>query len=53
MKNDKPHRIPLTFKNTPEDDELYYWLKRKSSKSGFIKDILFKIMKEEKSTGNK
>lgn len=32
--------IGLSFKNTPEDVELYSWIVSHSNKSGFIKDIL-------------
>ncbi|MBU3186625.1 hypothetical protein [Clostridium estertheticum] len=32
--------IGLSFKNTPEDIELYKWIISHSNKSGFIKDIL-------------
>lgn len=39
--------IPLSFKSTEEDIQLYKWLKSKSSTSGFIKDILRKEMNNE------
>ena len=32
--------IGLSFKNTPEDVELYEWIITHSGKSAFIKDIL-------------
>ena len=32
--------IGLSFKNTPEDIELYKWIISHSNKSGFIKDTL-------------
>lgn len=40
--------IPLSFKDTEEDEELKAWLMTKSNRSGFIKDILKKTMIEEK-----
>ncbi|EOR27398.1 hypothetical protein A500_04626 [Clostridium sartagoforme AAU1] len=33
-------RIVVNFKNTPEDIELYNKLKKRSSISGYIKDVL-------------
>ncbi len=39
--------IALSFKNTPEDTELYKWIISHSNRSGFIKDILKKEMKGE------
>jgi len=33
-------RIVINFKNTPEDIELYNELKKHSSMSGYIKDVL-------------
>ena len=33
-------RIVINFKNTPEDIELYRKLKKHSSISGYIKDVL-------------
>lgn len=33
-------RIVINFKNTPEDIELYKELKKHSSISGYVKDIL-------------
>lgn len=38
--SDKPLIIPVSFKNTIEDIELYNWVVSHSNKSGFIKDIL-------------
>lgn len=38
----------ISYKNTPEDIELKEWLNTKSGKSAFIKDVLRKVMKEEK-----
>lgn len=32
--------IALSFKNTPEDIELYTWITSHSNMSGFIKDTL-------------
>lgn len=46
-----PKTIPLSFKSTEDDIQLYKWLKSKSSASGFIKDILRKAM--EKESNNK
>jgi len=37
--------IALSFKDNPEDMELYKWIKSHSNLSGFIKDIL-KTVKE-------
>ncbi|SCJ51383.1 Uncharacterised protein [uncultured Clostridium sp.] len=46
-------RIVINFKNTPEDIKLYEELKRHSSISGYIKDILKGITtKEEKKETN-
>lgn len=46
-------RIVINFKNTPEDIKLYEKLKRHSSISGYIKDILKGITtKEEKKETN-
>lgn len=46
-------RIVINFKNTPEDIKLYEELKRHSSISGYIKDILKGITtKEEKKEIN-
>ncbi len=45
--------IPLSFKNSPEDKELKEWLMTKSNRSGFIKDVLRKIMIEEKTKEEK
>ncbi len=40
--------IGLSFKDTPEDIELYEWIKSHSNLSGFIKDIL-RAAKENES----
>lgn len=40
-------RIVINFKNTPEDIKLYEELKRHSSISGYIKDILKGIITKE------
>ena len=45
--------IPLSFKDTGEDEELKAWLMTKSNRSGFIKDILRKTMIEEKTKEEK
>lgn len=46
-------RIVINFKNTPEDIKLYQELKKHSSISGYIKDILKGIItKEEKKETN-
>lgn len=46
-------RIVINFKNTPEDIKLYEDLKRHSSISGYIKDILKGIItKDEKKETN-
>ena len=39
--------IGLSFKNTPEDIELYEWIKSHSNQSGFIKDILRAVKDNE------
>jgi hypothetical protein len=49
MKNNPPLVIPLSFKNTQEDIELYNWISKHSNKSGFIKDILKQIKSKELS----
>lgn len=41
-------RILLNFKNTEEEIELYEFLKSKSSRSGYIKDVLKEKMAEQK-----
>lgn len=41
--SDKPLIIPVSFKNTIEDIELYNWVVSHSNKSGFIKDILKRV----------
>ena len=46
-------RIIINFKNTPEEIQLYNELKKHSSISGYIKDILKGITtKEEKKETN-
>lgn len=40
--------IGLSFKDTPEDMELYEWIKTHSNLSGFIKDTL-RAVKEKDS----
>jgi nitroimidazol reductase NimA-like FMN-containing flavoprotein (pyridoxamine 5'-phosphate oxidase superfamily) len=52
MKNNTPLIIPLSFKNTQEDIELYNWISKHSNKSGFIKDILKQNMKAELTKNN-
>lgn len=47
MKNKNPLIIPLSFKNTQEDIELYNWICKKQYKSTYIKMVLTQIMKEE------
>lgn len=52
MNNDKIKPIPLTFKNNAEEIELYKWIKEKSKivgQANFIKDVLYKKMKEDKA----
>lgn len=44
-------RIVINFKNTPEDIKLYEELKRHSSISGYIKDILKGITTKEEKKG--
>lgn len=47
------NKIPLTFKNTKEELDLYNWIKEKSKILGqgnFIKDILYKEMLSDKAT---
>lgn len=39
--------IHVSFKENVKDLELYNWLINKSSKSGFIKDVLRAEMKKE------
>lgn len=39
--------IAVSFKNTPEDIELYTWIASHSNMSGFIKDILKREMNGE------
>lgn len=40
--------IAVSFKNTPEDKELYEWIISHSNMSGFVKDILREVKKGEK-----
>jgi hypothetical protein len=47
MKSNSPLIIPLSFKNTQEDIELYNWITKHSNKSGFIKDILNQFRSKE------
>jgi hypothetical protein len=47
MKENKPIIIYLSFKNDLEDVFLFNFIAKHSNKSGFIKDILRKAMKEE------
>jgi hypothetical protein len=47
MKNNSSLIIPLSFKNTQEDIELYNWISKHSNKSGFIKDILKQVRSKE------
>jgi hypothetical protein len=44
--------IALSFKNTPEDTELYTWITSHSNMSGFIKDTL-RAVKINESNGPK
>ena len=47
-----PDKIPLSFKNTEEEQELLNWIKEKSKILGqgnFIKDILYKEMLKDKA----
>jgi hypothetical protein len=39
--------IGLSFKDTPEDIELYGWIKSHSNLSGFIKDTLRAVKENE------
>lgn len=45
----KTLKITVSFKNTADEIELYAWLTEKSSYSGYLKDILKREMKKEKS----
>jgi len=46
--------IALSFKNTPEDIDLYEWIIAHSNLSGFIKDILKTVKGNEiPKMGNK
>lgn len=45
-------RIVINFKNTPEDIELYRKLKKHSSLSGYIKDVLKGITDNEVNSSN-
>lgn len=49
MKEKTPVVIPLSFKNTQEDIELYNWISKHSNKSGFVKDILKQVKSRELS----
>lgn len=47
-----PDKIPISFKNTLEEQELLNWIKEKSKILGqgnFIKDILYKEMLKDKA----
>jgi hypothetical protein len=46
-------RIIINFKNTPEDIALYEAVKKHSSISGYIKDILKGLVKEQPTTEQK
>lgn len=48
LKAEKPVIIGLSFKANKEDMELYFWIKKHSNLSGFIKDIL-RATKENES----
>jgi len=41
--------IALSFKDDPEEIELYNWIKKHSNFSGFIKDILKTVKENEKA----
>ena len=43
----KANIITISFKNTVEDIKLYSWVIKKSSLSGFIKDVLRKEYEKE------
>lgn len=45
-------RIVINFKNTPEDIKLYEELKKHSSISGYVKDVL-RGLTENKAFGDK
>lgn len=45
-------RIIINFKNTPEEIELYENLKKHSSISGYIKDILKGVIKANNDINN-
>lgn len=47
MTNNTIPLISISFKNTSDDLELRNWLMKHSNRSGFIKDILRKVMIEE------
>lgn len=49
MGKNSPLIIYLSFKTNHEDLTLYNWISSHSNKSGFIKDILKQVMKEELS----
>jgi hypothetical protein len=51
LKGIKP--IGLSFKNTPEDMELYKWIISHSNLSGFIKDILREVKESNSKRDNK
>jgi hypothetical protein len=44
--------IALSFKNTPEDKDLYNWITIHSNMSGFIKDTLRAAKEKELSKNN-
>lgn len=42
--------VTISFKNTSQEEvKLYKWLTEKSSYSGYLKDLLKREMKKEKS----
>lgn len=45
MSKVKPRRIVVSFKNTPEDIELFNLISRYSDKSAYVKDTLRGVMK--------
>ncbi|MGL5190898.1 MAG: hypothetical protein ACRC7S_14750 [Cetobacterium sp.] len=43
----KTLKVTVSFKNTAEEIELYAWLIKKSSYSGYLKDLIKKEMDNE------
>lgn len=50
---DDNKRIPVSFKNTEKEQELYNWIKEKSAiigQANFIKQVLYERMMDERAT---